>query len=98
MSLAGIGAVRQMKTQAFHGDGDVLESGLIPESDGELHRSDATGSLSFTRRRTPNGSATITVTVNDGQAANNTIVRTFGHCQPGEQSADAQGNQCSHDQ
>jgi List-Bact-rpt repeat protein/Big-like domain-containing protein len=35
------------------------------------------GSLAFTPVANSNGTATITVTVNDGQAANNTIVRTF---------------------
>jgi hypothetical protein len=38
---------------------------------------DATGSLSYTPLANAFGSATITVTIDDGQAANNTVTRTF---------------------
>src|SRR5258706_4612399 len=37
----------------------------------------STGSLGFTPAVNGNGTATITVTVNDGQALNNTVTRTF---------------------
>src|SRR5262249_1321299 len=37
----------------------------------------ATGSLTFTPASGVNGSATITVTVNDGQTQNNTVTRSF---------------------
>ena len=37
----------------------------------------ATGSFGFTPVANANGTATVTVTVNDGQATNNTIVQTF---------------------
>ena len=50
---------------------------LIPNPAVSYTSPNATGSLSFTPAAGLNGSATITVTVNDGQSANNTLVRTF---------------------
>ena len=51
--------------------------GLIPNPTVTYASPDATGSLSFTPVANANGSATITVTVNDGQLVNNTVTRTF---------------------
>ena len=51
---------------------------------------DATGSLSFTPVANAYGTATITVTVNDGQAANNTFdADVRGDGERGERPADA---------
>jgi len=51
--------------------------GLIPNPTVTYASPNTTGSLTFTPVANTNGSATINVTVNDGQAANNTISRSF---------------------
>ncbi len=51
--------------------------GLIPKPTVTYTPGEATGSLRFTPVADAKGTATITVTVNDGQVANNTVVRTF---------------------
>ncbi len=50
---------------------------LIPNPTVSYTSPGTTGSLSYTPVANANGSATITVTVNDGDVSNNTIVRTF---------------------
>ena len=50
---------------------------LIPNPAVSYTSPETTGSLSFTPVADGNGTATITVTVNDGQAANGTVTRTF---------------------
>lgn len=51
--------------------------GLIPHPTINYTSPNTVGSLAFTPNTNLTGSATITVTVNDGQAQNNTLVRTF---------------------
>ncbi|MHB8834492.1 MAG: tandem-95 repeat protein [Candidatus Methylomirabilia bacterium] len=51
--------------------------GLIPEPSVDYTSPAETGSISFTPVANADGSATITVTVNDGQASNNTFSQTF---------------------
>jgi hypothetical protein len=50
---------------------------LIPNPSVNYTSANTTGSLTFTPRHNANGTAVITVTVNDGQAQNNTMIRTF---------------------
>lgn len=50
---------------------------LIPNPTVNYSGPASTGSLGFTPSSTGSGTATITVTVNDGQPTNNTVVRTF---------------------
>jgi hypothetical protein len=50
---------------------------LIPHPSIAYTSPNATGSLSFKPALNQSGSAIITVTVNDGQTSNNTVVRTF---------------------
>ncbi|NOS70885.1 MAG: hypothetical protein HOP33_13260 [Verrucomicrobia bacterium] len=52
-------------------------TGLIPNPTVTYTSPGTTGSIRFTPVANANGSATISVTVNDGQAANNTVTRTF---------------------
>jgi hypothetical protein len=52
-------------------------TGLIPNPTVSYSSPNATGSLSFTSVTNASGTATITVTVNDGQAANNLATRQF---------------------
>ena len=52
-------------------------TGLIPNPTVTYTSPNATGSIGFTPVANANGTATVTVTVNDGQAANNTVVQTF---------------------
>ena len=51
--------------------------GLIPNPNVNYASASTTGSLTFTPAANANGSAIITVTVNDGAASNNIISRTF---------------------
>ncbi len=51
--------------------------GLVPTPTVQYTSPDATGSLSFAPAANASGSVMITVTVDDGQAANNTVTRTF---------------------
>jgi hypothetical protein len=50
---------------------------LIPNPSVNYTSANSTGSLTFTPVHNANGTAIITVTVNDGQAQNNTVIRTF---------------------
>ena len=77
VSLAGIGTGAANETQTLTVTATSSNPSLIPNPTVSYTSPNATGSLSFTPAADANGSATITVTVNDGQAANNTIVRTF---------------------
>ena len=64
---------------------------LIPNPTVIYTSPSATGSLSFTPVANAFGTATITVTVNDGQSANNTVTRTLhGDGERGERCADAE--------
>jgi hypothetical protein len=53
------------------------DASLIPNPTVNYTSPNPTGSLSFQPVHSANGTAVITVTVNDGQAWNNTVIRTF---------------------
>jgi hypothetical protein len=69
---AGTGDVQTLTVTASSSD-----TGVIPDPTVSYASPNATGSLGFTPVANANGTATITVTVDDGQTANNTVVRTF---------------------
>ncbi|MGC3961291.1 MAG: Ig-like domain-containing protein [Verrucomicrobiota bacterium] len=77
VSLSGISTGSTNETQTLTITAVSSNPSLIPNPTVSYTSPSATGSLSFTPVANANGSATITVTVNDGQAANNTVVRTF---------------------
>lgn len=77
ISLTGIGTGATNETQTLTVTATSSDTGLIPNPTVNYASPSATGSLSFTPVANVNGSATITVTVNDNQAANNTTTRTF---------------------
>lgn len=53
------------------------DTNLIPNPPVNYTSANTTGSLTFTPVHNADGTAIITVTVNDGQAQNNTVIRTF---------------------
>ena len=64
---------------------------LIPTPDGELHQSERDGNIELHAGGNAYGTATITVTVNDGQSANNTVSADLhGDGERGERRADAE--------
>jgi hypothetical protein len=77
VSLSGIGTGAANESQALAVTATSSNPSLIPNPTVSYVSPNTTGSLSFTPVGGGSGTATITVTVNDGQAANNTIVRTF---------------------
>ncbi|MFO1512654.1 MAG: Ig-like domain-containing protein [Verrucomicrobiota bacterium] len=77
VTLAGIGTGAANEVQTLTVTATSSNPGLIPTPTVNYTSPNATGSLSFTPVSSANGTATITVTVNDGQAANNTITRSF---------------------
>ena len=77
VALTGIGTGAANETQTLTLTATSGNPGLIPNPTVNYVSANATGSLSFAPAANANGSATITVTINDGQAANNTITRTF---------------------
>jgi len=76
VNLSGIGAGLG-ESQTLTVTAVSSNTGLIPNPAVTYTSTDATGSLGFTPVANAYGAATITVTVNDGQTANNTVVRTF---------------------
>ena len=77
VSLAGIGSGAANEAQTLTVTAVSSDPSLIPNPTVNYTSPGATGSLTFTPAANSSGSATVTVTVNDGQAANNTVVRTF---------------------
>ena len=77
MNLSGIGTGAANESDSLIVTASSSNTGLIPNPTVAYTSPNGTGSLSFTPAAGLNGSATITVTVNDGQAANNTLTRTF---------------------
>jgi uncharacterized repeat protein (TIGR02543 family) len=77
VAVSGIGTGSANETQTLTVTAVSSNPGLIPNPAVSYASPSATGSLSFTPVANANGTATITVTVNDGQAANNTVTRTF---------------------
>jgi hypothetical protein len=76
ISLAGISA-GQSESQALTVTASSSNTSLIPHPAVTYTSPNSTGSLSFKPLANQSGTATITVTLNDGQASNNTIVQTF---------------------
>ncbi len=76
LNLAGISAGGG-ETQSLTVTATSSNTGLIPNPTVTYTSPRATDTLGFTPVANVNGTATITVTVEDGQAANNSIVRTF---------------------
>ena len=76
VNLAGISAGGG-ETQTLIVTASSNNTGLIPNPTVTYTSPDAAGSLAYTPVPNASGSAIITVTVDDGQAANNTVTRTF---------------------
>jgi len=77
VSLAGIGSGAANESQPLAVSAVSSNPGLIPNPTVSYTSPNASGSLAFTPVANASGSATVTVTVNDGQATSNTVVRTF---------------------
>ena len=77
VALSGISSGAANETQALMVTATSSNPGLIPNPAVNYSSPSANGNLSFTPVANASGTATITVTVNDGQAANNTAVQTF---------------------
>lgn len=77
VSLAGIGTGAANETQTLTVSATSSNPSLIPNPAVNYTSPNATGSLTFTPVANASGSATITVTVDDAQATNNTVARTF---------------------
>ncbi len=75
--LSGIGSGAANESQTLTITASSSNTGLIPNPTVTYTSPNATGSLAFTPIANASGSATITVTVNDGQSLNNTTIRTF---------------------
>ena len=77
VSLSGITSGASNEIQTLTVTAASSNPSLIPNPSVTYSSPGNSGSLSFTPAAGASGSATITVTVNDGQAQNNTISRTF---------------------
>jgi hypothetical protein len=77
VALSGISTGASNETQTLTITATSSNPSLIPNPTLVYTSPNATGALNFTPVANANGTATITVTVNDGQAVNNTVVRTF---------------------
>ena len=76
VGLGGI-AAGGGETQTLTVTANSSNTGLIPNPTVTYTSPNSTGSLGFTPIANANGTAMVTVTVDDGQSANNTVVRTF---------------------
>ncbi|HOX56040.1 MAG TPA: Ig-like domain-containing protein [Candidatus Paceibacterota bacterium] len=77
VSLTGIGTGAANESQTLAVTATSSNTGLIPNPTVSYTSPSASGSISFRPVTDANGSATITVTVNDGGASNNIVTRTF---------------------
>ncbi len=77
VSLTGIGTGNANEIQTLSVTASSSDPSVVPNPSVSYTSPNTTGSLSFTPVANANGSAVITVTVNDGQAANNTVTQTF---------------------
>lgn len=77
VSLTGISSGAANENQTLTVIASSSHPGLIPNPAVSYTSPNATGSLSFTPTAGTTGSATITVTVNDGGTSNNIVTRTF---------------------
>ncbi|MGH7972191.1 MAG: Ig-like domain-containing protein, partial [Limisphaerales bacterium] len=77
VNLTGIGSGAAHENQTLTVTAVSSKPSLIPTPQVTYTSPSATGSLSFTPAPNASGSAMVSVTVNDGGASNNTVVRTF---------------------
>jgi hypothetical protein len=77
VNLAGISSGSTNESQTLTVTATSSNPGLIPNPSVTYTSPNSTGTLTFTPALNASGSATISVTVNDGQPANNTVTRTF---------------------
>ena len=77
VSLSGISSGATNETQTLTVIASSSNTGLIPTPTVSYTSPSATGSIKFTPVASAYGSATVTVTVNDGGASNNVVSRTF---------------------
>jgi hypothetical protein len=77
VNLSGISSGAANESQTLAVTAVSSNPGLVPNPTVNYISPNATGNLTFTPVAAVNGNATITVTVNDGQAASNIITRTF---------------------
>jgi hypothetical protein len=75
--LSGITSGSSGENQTLTVTATSSNAGLIPNPSVSYVSPNTTGTLTFTPVSGASGSATITVTVNDGQASNNIVTRTF---------------------
>ncbi|MCX6912989.1 MAG: Ig-like domain-containing protein, partial [Verrucomicrobia bacterium] len=75
VNLSGIGSGATNESQTLTVTATSSNTGVIPNPTISYTSPSATGSISFTPVATANGSATITVTVNDGGTSNNIVSR-----------------------
>lgn len=77
VSLAGISSGAANESQVLTVTASSSNPGLIPTPAVTYTSPGTTGTLRFTPVANATGTATISVTVNDGQAQNNTVTRSF---------------------
>ncbi len=77
VNLGGIGSGAANESQALSVTASSSNTGLIPHPTVSYTSASTTGSIIFRPATNASGSATITVTVSDGQSQNATISRTF---------------------
>ena len=77
VNLGGISTGAANETQTLTVTATSSNPSLVANPTVNYANPNTTGSLSFTPVANANGSATITVTVDDSQAANSTVTRTF---------------------
>ncbi len=77
ISLTGIGSGASNESQTLTVTATSNNTAIIPHPVVTYTSPNTTGSLAYTPVADANGSAVITVTVNDGQASNNIVTRTF---------------------
>ena len=77
VNLSGITTGAANESQSLAVTASSSNTGLIPSPTVNYTSPNATGSISFTPVAGTGGTATITVTVNDGGASNNFVTRTF---------------------
>ena len=77
VNLSGITSGATNESQTLTVTASSSNTGLIPDPTVNYTSPNATGSITFTPVTYGFGSATITVTVNDGGASNNVVSRTF---------------------
>ena len=77
VNLSGISSGSASESQTLTVTATSSNTGLIPNPTVNYTSPNATGSIAFTPVASAFGSATITVTVNDGASSNNVITRSF---------------------